>query len=153
MLQNIFLLSGWTVPGFSVVALISLIIRVTLPGPMLISFKFPVFHISWCFVFQIALHPSSNTEGLYTIVLNHDDGLTSWYQFLLKCNCYCGGRMYMVHSMLMDVRGQLVELVLGIEPVPLGFEVSFLFIYFKLIHHFTGSLVPIFCVAFLFSFL
>lgn len=84
----------------------------------------------------------------------HNDGLTSWYQFLLTCNYYYGDRSVHVSHHVFRCQKATCEVGSGLHLYvgsgPLGFEVS---IFFYLVLHFTGPSVPIFCVAFLFSFL
>lgn len=65
-------------------------------------------------MFQPSVYPSSSPECLLDhSQCYHNDGLTFWYQFLLKCNYYYGVGIYMCHIMLSYVRGQLVKLVLA----------------------------------------
>lgn len=61
----------------------------------------------------------------------HSDGLTSWYQFLLKCNYYYGGGSIHVSHHAFRCQRATCDVGSGLQPYvgsgPLGFEVSFFF--------------------------
>ena len=97
-----FLLSRYTIPGLSVVTVSHFI------GFMLLSHCPFFMFLGQCFKFQTSPYASSSPECLQPSQCYPHDGLTSWNQFLLKCNYYhYGGGNIRVTSCFQMSKGNL----------------------------------------------